>query len=115
MGRKEKGRREKEEKGEEGEKWKREEGKMGWDGMGWDGMGWDGMGWDRLGWDVKTTKGKQPIIAVSHCAIYMPGYSNILTTFSFFWRGKEDPGTLVTIQPFDSSSCDCCSTIRDFV
>ena len=82
---------------------------------GWDGMGWDRMGWDRLGWDVKTRKGKQPIIAVSCCAIYMPGYSNILTTFSFFWRGKEDPGTLVTIQPFDSGSCDCCSTTRDFV
>lgn len=105
MGRKDRGRRKREEKGEEGEKWKREEGKMGWDGIGWDG----------LGWDVKTRKGKQPIIAVSCCAIYMPGYSNILATFSFFWRGKEDPGTLVTIQPFDSSSCDCCSTTHDFV
>lgn len=110
MRRKDRGRREREEREKKERNGKERKGRVRWDGVGWDGISWDG-----LGWAVKTRKGKQLITAVSCYAIYMPGYSNILITFSFFWRGKEDPGTLVTVQHFDYSSCDSCSTTHDFV
>ena len=100
MRRKDRGRREREEREKKERNGKERKGRVSWDG---------------LGWAVKTRKGKQLITAVSCYAIYMPGYSNILITFSFFWRGKEDPGTLVTVQRFDYSSCDSCSTTHDFV
>lgn len=66
---------------------------MGRDGdeIGWDGLGWVGMG-------CQDKEGKQLITAVSCYAIYMPGYSNILITFFFFfWRGKEESRHTLTL------------------